>query len=382
MKMRLGILLASAVLFATSPFSQQMRASGAQSTNLANGTETECAKIDAEHRAFRQRSDTNVVTVVMASDNNYAKYMRTAMRSMLKNAKDTTFYDFYLLVPPNFCEWHKNAISSLEKRYMCEVNFIDMGMVPFIKSHKNFPAAYYRLFAAKLLPNCDKCLYLDSDIVVKNDLSKLYGTNLGDCYVAGVRDFYVQLRRAFGEKYAASIGLPSIDQYVNSGILLMNLQLIKKDDLDAKFEQMLVDVADGRKSFPCHDQDVVNIACHGRIKFLEPKFNVLTILRKWAERSQKDRTLVEKFFGKKQLDKALVDPSIIHFAGAEKPWSNPWTYYAEQWRQYAPTHSWEPRTSRVRSKLSYYKCKALSKVTFGQTRAYYKAKCLRLQRKF
>jgi lipopolysaccharide biosynthesis glycosyltransferase len=132
-----------------------------------------------------------IIPVVLSADNNYAPQMYVTMLSTLKNANKNTCYYFHLLIPSNFEQRYKDEIVKFVNKYDCKITFIDMGTKLFgVMIPGNFPlAASYRLMAPGLLPNFDKCLYMDVDVIVYYDLADLYNnTDLGDCYIAGVKD--------------------------------------------------------------------------------------------------------------------------------------------------------------------------------------------------
>ena len=114
--------------------------------------------------------------------------MYITMFSMLENAKKTTSYDYYLLVPSSFDNKNKKMIMKLKENYNCDIHFIDMknsfSDLKQMIAHITSPT-YYRLLAADILPNYyDRCLYLDVDVCVCQDLSELYSIDLGNNYCA------------------------------------------------------------------------------------------------------------------------------------------------------------------------------------------------------
>lgn len=129
------------------------------------------------------------------------------------------------------------------------------------------PVIFYRLIACSIFPNIDKLLYLDSDTLVCGDLSELFNTNISNYALGAVRDMaptedannpngkYV---REFAENHLQN------DVYFNSGILLMNLKNM------AKNQQLLLDVKVPLK-YP--DQDILNVGLHKQIKPLTLKYN-------------------------------------------------------------------------------------------------------------
>ncbi|MDR0715759.1 MAG: hypothetical protein LBF25_03265, partial [Puniceicoccales bacterium] len=134
-------------------------------------------------------------------------------------------------------------------------------------------------------------------------------------------------------KYVLSTVNIDSNQYINSGVLLMNLNLIRKDGLSEKLVSTLKYGIEGKRSFKFPDQDVLNKVCFGRIKFLGPKYNLYAWLPSKVKSSQEIRKNLENFFGKDQVEEACTNPCIVHFAGP-KPWKNQSLPYADEWWKY------------------------------------------------
>lgn len=100
------------------------------------------------------------------------------------------------------------------------------------------PYALLRLFADKIL-DCDKVLYLDTDIMVNDNLNELFNMELLDYEYAGTRDY---LGRVFINPW-----------YINSGVLLLNLKRIRETNL---FQKCLDELKVRKYAFP--DQTVLN----------------------------------------------------------------------------------------------------------------------------
>ena len=271
------------------------------------------------------------IPVILAADNNYAPYMSVLMISILKNAKSNTFLDFYLLVPDNFKEEYKNKIEK-------DCNFYKNKQINFVNMKKAFSETkrmishiteqtYYRLRAAEILPDkYDKCIYLDIDTVVNCDLSDLYNVDLDDNYVAGVKApgyHYDIFPEAWNKNYSEKIGIPSINQYINAGVIVLNLQKIRKDNLTpVLYEEAL-------KSYPTQDQDVINKVFYNKIKHLPFYFNAM-VTRIFAD----DKKL-EKLFTKGEFDKTRTNPCIIHYSTQLKPWQDKNCIFSNYWWKYA-----------------------------------------------
>lgn len=179
-------------------------------------------------------------------------------------------------------------------------------------------AASYRLLLPELLPDYDKVIYLDCDIIVQNDISKLYHeTELGNYYLAGVfeapLDFQVERFKSIG---------CNPREYINSGFLIMNLSLLRQDKMTERFiEALKVDYLE----FP--DQDVLNKVCKGRILGLPPHYNSI-------------RTFFipqyKKFFLQQYSEDDLnevLKHGTIHYTGG-KPWNQFTIEFPAWWNHY------------------------------------------------
>ena len=254
------------------------------------------------------------IPVALSSDNKYAPFMYTTILSVLKSANTNTFYDFYLIVHPDFSDENKKQIYKLKKEYNCNINFIDMQK----RQRNNYPS-WYRLLLANLLPKeIDKCIFLDDDIYTCSDLTKLYNIDLNENYIAGVIScaYYV-----YADKMHSNIlNIPSAKQYINTGVILYNLKLIRKDNITKKF----IELSDN--DWPSYDQDVINIVCYGRIKILSPKYNV-TVRHLFINDIR-----LNDLYSKEEIEEAKNNPSIIHYLCEQKPWQGFYKYSTYWWK--------------------------------------------------
>ena len=98
---------------------------------------------------------------------------------------------------------------------------------------------YFRLFIPNLYPQYDKAIYLDSDIVVLGDIAKLYNEDIGDNLVAAVPDNVIQTNKVFQDYVERVVGIATYKNYFNAGMLLMNLDEMRKFDFQNKFLYLL-----------------------------------------------------------------------------------------------------------------------------------------------
>ena len=101
-------------------------------------------------------------------------------------------------------------------------------------------ATYYRLFIASLFPQYDKIIYLDCDLIVLGDISKLYFTELGNNILGVVSDQYVCNTKEFRLYAEKAIGV-NPDAYFNAGVLLISLEQFRKNDIEKKFIDLITE---------------------------------------------------------------------------------------------------------------------------------------------
>lgn len=186
------------------------------------------------------------------------------------------------------------------------------------KSHITRPT-YFRLLLPDLLEE-DKCIYLDTDTIVLLDLARMYNIDMGDCYVAGVRHPGVVV--PCSHEFCKNIGIPSADQYINAGVLLMNLEKLRHDGMVKKFLELI------SWNMPMQDQDIINNACYGKILRIPFKYNVLTKLSDVCSVDYKNT------YSETELREAWNRPAIIHYADLNKPWNSGGCAFADYWWKY------------------------------------------------
>ena len=166
---------------------------------------------------------------------------------------------------------------------------------------------WYRLLLPELLPNCSKVLYLDTDVVVLQSLLPLFMVELGTNLFGAVAEPPVGW-----EAQSRLLGLDLTQGYLNSGVLLLNLAMMRSE----KFTEKALEVAyakNGLLRLP--DQEVLNIVGKGRWKKLQPKWNAISYL--WL-----DPQVANDTYSVFDYLVATYSPAIVHFEGtrAVKPW--------------------------------------------------------------
>jgi len=242
------------------------------------------------------------MNIVFAINKSYKDILSVLLLSILEN-NSQEFIHFYIL-NTDFDEKDKKNYDYLHKSFKnFEISFLkpDASKFKDLKLNIGYISieAYYRYSIAELLSNEDRALYLDADTIVNGSLSELYHTDLGNNYMAGVRDLCIE---ELG--YKEKIDMSENDLYINSGVLLLNLKKMRADNL----EQTLLNNTNNLKDIiEIQDQDVINITCKGKIKEIDSIYN-FTHANVSKEKKKHDRAVIIHYTGKiKAWDKDSIN---------------------------------------------------------------------------
>ncbi len=267
------------------------------------------------------------IPIVYATDDSFVLPARVAIWSMLKNSSQDFFYDIYIMHTDELSQSNMEFLTQISEVYSnCSINFLGIDKEQF-EGINLIPgitvSSMFRLLICDYLQEYEKCLYIDSDVVVLEDISELYTIPLGENYIAGIRDNGVQHDFEKLGNYAKTIGIDSMHGYVNSGVLVMNLSAIRSDGLKEKFLSQI------KEKYEYLDQDILNKCCRGRIKQLPLKYN---LFRKFYQRVFK---LQGTDFSDEEIKEAQEAPVILHYAERLKPWVNIRGVASDVWWAYA-----------------------------------------------
>ena len=245
--------------------------------------------------------------ICFSLDSNYVEQLLVSITSILKNAEENDNIVLHILDGGlSLCD--KKNIENLKEIKSFEINYILMNNADFkdcpmlCAMNKNFDnyhvtlPTYFRFKLSEVLPNIDKVLYLDCDVIVRKSLKDLFNIDISENSIAMIKD-------AVSDNEAKRLNL---NNYFNAGVMLINLDFWRKNDIQNK----LFEFAKNNKDIILwQDQDVINCVLNDSILELSNKFNY-------------------QYFLYKEIDfEAYQKCSILHLAGAFKPWLNPLKHF-------------------------------------------------------
>lgn len=184
---------------------------------------------------------------------------------------------------------------------------------------------YLRLALPGLLPEVDKILYMDADVLVRESLVLLWETPMEGKVLAAVKGA-VNLSdkwewnsgRSYWHLLSGAKG-----GYINAGVTLLNLAEVRRRGLPGRWNEL------AGERFYYQDQDILNITCQGAMVYLPPKYNRLAYL----EEKDFDRFTAEGVYTQEEKREAIQSPAILHYAG-DKPWKRYDTNLGSVWWDY------------------------------------------------
>lgn len=257
--------------------------------------------------------------IVLAFTPNYLVPAATTILSILETSPENSSFNIICLMAKPLSSDMKVQLELIDKRRL-RFTFINLENkeLDIYVDQRYTIAASYRLLLPELLPSYDKVLYIDCDVIVRNNLSSLYHkTNIENYYLAGV----IEPTLSFQREYIESLGIEN-GEYINSGLLLLNLKKLREGNMVSKFLE-----ASKKEGLQFPDQDVINILCKGQILSLHPIYNSIRTF--FLPQYKSD-------FLKRYTDEDwMLVQSIgnIHYTGG-KPWDNVTVKLVEWWEVY------------------------------------------------
>ena len=249
-----------------------------------------------------------IINLAFPVNNKYINFLYIALVSLLENSNKHTIYNIFIQIGNDCSKKNLKLIIQLEKIYFnCFIHIIDMknDFYGTIVGRLDI-SAYYRLKLPILCPQLNRIIHIDSDTLILKDLMELYTLNFEGKYILGRLDILADELDSLGV---------IINNYINTGVLLIDLYNLRKYNYTYKFMEYIY-YNNNHKYLIHHDQTLLNFICHDKIGILRPKYHM------WPFRNKKDILNANKAFRipykRHELFKDLYDPFIIHFPGLYK----------------------------------------------------------------
>lgn len=184
---------------------------------------------------------------------------------------------------------------------------------------KKWPTeVYYRIFAKDFLPeDIDRILYLDSDMIIKGSLEELYTKDFENNYFVATTNIHNPFFRWF---ILTKNGAKKGSVYANTGVLLMNLHLLRKEQ---KIDEVLSYIKKRNWALTLPDQDVISGLYGTSIKLVDNK--IFNLSEREIRHQKRKKKLV--------IDEKWVEENakIVHYLSKNKPWKEKYKGILKPW---------------------------------------------------
>jgi len=287
------------------------------------------------------------INICMSFDDKYYSHASATIESILDNSNENQRIDFHILCDKNLSN-EKRDLLLLELKSNVQIKFVEIDPDLFISLPLNRSYislnTYYRLVIHKVLPDVDKIIYLDSDMICLDDIAKLWLEPLdGKCIGASLDEGgLLQTRRLI---------LGADNNYFNAGMIVFDLKIIREKYEDV-FNDYMINFYVNNREISLQDQDILNITFKNEAKILPLKWNVNS--RMFTAND------LERKYSMQQESETLLDIGILHYTDRRKPWTltcvHPLKDFYWNYRKrnpHAPMSEQDKLIERYAGKISY-----------------------------
>ncbi len=273
------------------------------------------------------------IPIFFTIDDDYAPYLSVAIASLVENASQDYNYNLHVIYE-SITEDTIKKLKTLERE---NIHIIFTAMEKSLENITNRKenllradfftlTIFYRLFIPFMFPQYDKAIYLDSDTCILGDISELYNYDLKDNLYGGCNDISCQDNEILCEYFKENAGV-SIKEYINSGVLLMNMKKLRETNFERHFLYLL-----DKYHFDsvCPDQDYINAMAYGKILLLPNEWDAMPT----------NGSLV------------FDNPKIVHYNLFSKPWHYDNVDYEKYFWHYADESLFKDKIYKEKAKFT------------------------------
>lgn len=261
--------------------------------------------------------NSDAITIVTAADNSYANYAGVTINSILKNMSLNDYYD--ILVFTNDMSDAKIAqIIELADGYRnVSIRFVYVNEIMDaldINISNNYKiVTYYRLLLQKTMEKYSKIIYMDSDVIINCNIAELWNTDMEGALLAGTYDCLIAAWQNYDSgmrSYFNSLALNEPGKYVQAGVIILNIE-----ELNNTFKKTYLLEKACEEHYIFADQDLLNIACKGKVKYVDQSWDVLNL-------TDEGRDLAMKYLPtnlRNEMKTAELYPKAVHYVEQSFP---------------------------------------------------------------
>ncbi len=283
--------------------------------------------IQDEHYISPLAASSDVRTLVLASDRKFFKYLGVTLLSLAEHGRKDVVYDIVIL-SAGLTEYDISQLRTiLPENFVCRCYDVKEILQEYLrgiqlKTYSNWPIEmYYRMLIPLLMPEYERVIYCDCDMIFLDNLEELYTSDLGGHEFGAVRT-------TPWEPVDTRLPLENPKDRFNSGVVIFSPKMISQADYLERLKKALQ-----YPKLQAPDQDALNLMYDRHVKLFPWSFN----FRYHIIFDVKDVPVV-----KNPDNEILKQVKVIHYTTPVKPWFYPDLPLAEHWWRFARQTPWYP----------------------------------------
>ncbi len=261
---------------------------------------------------FKKTVENDIILAFCVNDSFIPMFYATFNSFLLHSSSN---YNYYVhILHENISESNKKILNDHCNGY-ANVKLIFDNISDMIDADRDLlvPVAhfgketYYRFYIPECIPDSDKVLYLDADLIINADVADLYQATMDDFLIAGCIDY------TFGKERERllKIGLDP-RYYINAGVLLMNTNMMIKINM----RNQCIELLSKLNNIWYPDQDVINIVAENHKLIIPQTWNYLWHAL-WITPADNEFPAYQNV-----MRRLVPSANIIHYCGSKKPWNS------------------------------------------------------------
>lgn len=283
------------------------------------------------------------MNVAYSTSDLYSELAATSIVSLLENSQDAEEINIYV-INIGISDRHKNDLLHLVKNYGRNLVFLDDLNVEEITQTKIHVGRWHistfsRLFLLHVLPpDLDKVIYIDCDMIIRHSLQPLWNLDMEGAWCMSADD-------CRGKMYRENIGISYDSIYTNNGLMVINLEAWRRNDVEDKFVDF-INKYHGDITYM--DQGVLNGVFQPlkKVKLLPISYNAQTVCYNLGYEGLQACRKPVWAYTKEEFNKGIADPVIVHFTSCFMSGTRPWFKkdhhpYREEFLKYRSMTAWK-----------------------------------------
>lgn len=259
----------------------------------------------------------NVISVFFACDEKYVPYVSTAIASVCDNTQHPL--NIYV-IDGGITEHSKKMLTefvALKAEASLQILTVNTNIFKDMKVNQLSVSAFCRFLIPWVVPDLDRAVYLDSDVMVLRDIADLFNQDLRGKALAACPDMGREPREQLLSVNKNYISFDKNHIYFNSGVLVIDCQKWRENNI---IDDLIALEAKYRYDMIFMDQDVLNKYFDNNYTTLSIEYNFMPHMKEVCKNGEVENITCEMV---KEVEKHC---RIIHFAGPIKPWESKWCF--------------------------------------------------------